>query len=748
MASNHLHKFTSIIIFIILSTTTFAQGVSGNYSWDDFVQSYINEELFPYDDGSVDTEKGEDDDYREDVVDMLYNIHLHPIQLNACTAEQLSVLPFINENQAKDIVFYISMYGPMRSLGELMFINSLDFRTRQWLSLFVCTDNVDTLPKKEISKRKQSVFKPLSHDIKFRTEIPLYTKQGYKQIPDSVYRKYPNRVYQGNNNHHSLQYMVSSSHFYGGIQTEKDAGEDMFDFVSGYLMLKDLNSLKYAVVGDYRIGMGQGLVVNNGYSSNIIVGKVNLLNDLNHNLTPSVNKHSSKSESNFFRGAAVQMTMPDFGMPDLHSTLTAFISYRHADGTLLSDSSGISSLKTDGLHRTLGERSKKNIFTDLSMGGNLTCDYTFQSDKYHSPFRVALGLSFISTKLSIPLRPVYNTEYTKYRLYNLQGDSFSAYGISYALYGTFSNRYILSLKGETAVNKSQITGMSGLATINVLQLKYKNKTTFTLSWRDYSERYSALYAKSLSEYSGSPQNEGGLFIGIKYPNIPFLSLCSLESYIDFFHSPWRRYQVSDSSAGIDAMVRLTYPHSSCSTWDVRYRIKSREKDCSLSVDGFPDSVYKALGSVVSQNVRVSHSWDVAKRLSIRSVLYGVSVFHPVNGSDMGVALSEYVSFSDIFCGRGSAAASLTLFCTDGYGSRVFAYEPSGGSIGSGGVSVYGQGFRCCAVVRSVWGRMKRLKVGVKVGWTRVFDRDQLGSGLETVDSAGKVDVGLWAELGL
>ena len=70
------------------------------------------------------------------------------------------------------------------------------------------------------------------------------------------------------------------NHLLAGIQMEKDAGERGVDYVSGYVMLKDMGFVKRAIVGNYRLSFGQGLAVNTSmkYGKMIIMmqGKIYL----------------------------------------------------------------------------------------------------------------------------------------------------------------------------------------------------------------------------------------------------------------------------------------------------------------------------------------------------------------------------------------------------------------------------------------------------------------------------------------
>ena len=58
----------------------------------------------------------------EDMMEELYETFRNPIDINRATEEQLKQLPFLTDEQAKDILDYIAKNGEMQTLGEMMTI--------------------------------------------------------------------------------------------------------------------------------------------------------------------------------------------------------------------------------------------------------------------------------------------------------------------------------------------------------------------------------------------------------------------------------------------------------------------------------------------------------------------------------------------------------------------------------------------------------------------------------------------------
>lgn len=321
-----------------------------HYSWEEFVEKISVDEY----------EDGED---LSPLLEELAALHEHPFNLNTATKEDLEQLPFLDGEEIEEILAYVYRYGPMQSLGELMLIEELDYQTRQFLTLFVYVEN----PVEEKEKlRLKTLLKEGRHEVTIRLDVPLYKRDGYKIPEDEVLLKNPNKVYLGNSLYHNIRYTYQyRNRLFWGFTAEKDAGEPFgsygnkaYDAYSFHFLLKDCGKLKALALGDYRLGFGEGLVVNSDFS----LGKSTLFNM--GDTRPAIKKFSSTSETSFFRGIAAAFR---FGRVDM----SAFYSYLPTDATLRKDGT-ISSLKTDGLHRTLLELSKKHNVTEQSAGTDVT----------------------------------------------------------------------------------------------------------------------------------------------------------------------------------------------------------------------------------------------------------------------------------------------------------------------------------------------------------------------------------------
>lgn len=658
-------------------------------TWEEFVeQTFISDE------------ESEDENYVSDLYQELQEIHDHPFNINTITEEQLSMLPFLNDVQRKDIIKYVSENSPVRSLGELMLIYSLDQVTRLRLMLFCRADEI--VENKTMKEESKKLLKYGKNELVVRTDIPFYTKAGYEDVSDSVLMKNPNKEYRGDRFYRSVRYSFSSmKHLDAGLQIEKDAGEKDFDYFSAYVFLKNIGKIKVLALGDYKVSFGQGLVVN----TSMEFGKLMTLSSMG-NMDRGISRHSSMSETGYMRGVATTLEIAR------KLNLSAFVSYRNVDGTELNDSSDIiTSLNTSGLHRTQTESDRKGNTGNFTSGGNIRWE-TLGG-------KMRVGATAVYSHLSKPLEPKYNTPSTLYRYYNARGTDFGAFGVSYS----YIDRK-LAFSGETAM-----TDKGNVATINTLQFKPNEYNSLTLIQRSYSAKYATLYGKSFGENS-IPQNESGLFVGW---NTTMIRNVRIETFFDWFYFPYLKYQVSESSNGYEGLAQMTYTPSSSATISLRYKLESKQKDFKI------DDKTATLAYYTNQNIRLQYSQNLSNSISLKSSASLVFNHKPSGNTNKGMMISEIMRWT------GAQGTKLDIgavyFNTDDYDSRVYGYE-SGLLYSFGMKSYYYHGMR--ATMSAIIPIAKGLSLRGKCGWTKYFDRDVIGTALEQISSSSKLDLQLQA----
>ena len=627
----------------------------------------------------ADYETSETDD--ETDFELLEQLASQPLNLNSATRDDLEQLPFLSAQQVMDFIAYRDRYGQLRSMGELRLIRSFDYQQIRLLPYFTF---IGTPPQTQPSlPRLDTMLHRGRHELTATARVPFYIRKGDRN------------GYLGYRYRHELRYDFS----YGqrlrfGVIGAQDAGEPFFangnpwgyDAYSYYLQLKPLNSmLTHLVVGKYKLSVGQGLVMGSSFS----VGKLATLQSLGRRTT-MLRPHASRSEADYLQGAAATLRLWR-GID-----LTAYASWRTFDATLNANGSA-ATLVTAGYHRTPTEMDKKANTHATDAGAHL-------SYRHHA---LHLGLTAAFTHLNRPLQP--NTQ-TLYRRHYATGTDFTNISADYAYM-----RHRFSLSGETATD-----GEGHLATHHTLSYQATDNWGLFLQQRFYSYRYHALHAHSQSE-GGHVQNESGLMIGADCS--PFARL-HLQAYADYAHFPWARYLTSQSSEAIDLLVAPTYELKRL-TLKGRYRWHRRYRD---------NETKTALMPYTDQRLRLSAVVPVSSTLKLTTQAdLSHTAFRQVS---RGIMLSQQMAWQTT---HHLIAMTAAWFHTDDYESRLFLYERQMAHQFAF-PSYYGHGIRLMVMARA--DLLQRLRLSLRMGHTRYFDRSTIGTALQQVDGSSLTDLDL------
>ena len=648
------------IVLLFMCFTCIVQAQSG-HEWE----RYLNEVMTAEDAGSVTW---------EDTYDLLCELEQHPMDINQATREQLEQLPFLSAQQVEEIVEYLYRYGPMKSLGELRMIRSLDDGRRRLLTYFIFIgDRSQETGDSRLTAR-------VLNELMATGRIPFYERKG----DTGAYQGYPYR--------HWLRYQLTyGDQLKAGIVGSQDAGEPFFagknrlgyDYYSFYLQLNHWRRIETLVLGNFRVSMGMGLILNNSFG----LGKVSMLQNMGRP-TSTVRAHSSRSSDGYLQGAAATVNITK-GL-----TATGFISYRAMDATLNKDGTA-ATIVTSGYHRTETELEKKNNLKNTTFGGNVR----YQANGYHA------GFNLVGTHLNRELKP--NTT-ALYRQYYAQGYDFL--NVS-ADYGYVHHRF--SVNGETALNRE-----GALATINSVSLQLGSEWSLMALYRFYSYHYTSLYANSYSD-GGSVQNESGIYIGATWQPSPSWKLMA---YTDYAYFPWAKYQISQSSHSWDQLLQVSYSKKRWS-FGGRYRLRIRQKD---------NDDKTALVTRTEHRGRLSAEYSSVWS-SRTQVDFGFISF---NTPEAGLMVSETLGFTHRWL---RLNGGLGWFHTDSYNSRVYLYEL--GPLYSYSFTQFsGEGIRYWLMARANIG--SRLMLTAKMGVTNYFDRSTIGSSYQQINRSSQTDLDL------
>ena len=587
----------------------------------------------------------------ETVYDLLCELEQHPLDINTVTRETLEQFPFLSAQQIEEIIEYRDRYGPLKSIGELQMVSSLDYAQRRLLTYFIYIGD----EPERVFPKLDDIARYGRHELMATARIPFYRRKG----DDGDYLGDPYR--------HWLRYQFTyHDAVKAGFVGAKDAGEPFFtgrnrwgyDHYALYLQLRGLGRLESLCLGHYRISMGMGLVMNSDFS----LGKVAMLQNLGRAST-GLRAHSSRSD-NYLQGAAATLNLGK-GL-----RLTAFGSYRAIDATLNKDGTAATLLNT-GYHRTEAEMDKKHNLNMLKAGGSIS----YQNRGLH------IGLNMAYSQLSRELKP--NTS-ALYRKNYPQGKDFLNTSLDYRY---ASHR--LSLSGETAIDKA-----GHLATINTASIRLSDTWSMMALQRFYAYSYASIDAQSFSE-GGRVQNESGVYLGLTWRPLPSLRL---DAYTDFAYFAWARYQVSQSSYNWDHLLQGTWQHRRW-TLDARYRLRLKQKD---------NADKTALDSHPEHRMRFGLSYAGEGGFGAHTQIDGG--YYAYGEKEWGMMISQSLSYEGRWLRLNGGVG---YFHTDSYDSRVYLYE-KGPLYNYGLASFYGEGIRYWLMARVAIGQKLTLtaKIGV------------------------------------
>lgn len=617
----------------------------------------------------------------EELYDNLLDLQRNGININTATRQELESLPFLSEKQVMDILEYIHFHGALKSINELMSIESIDYSTRQLLQEFLYAGDK---PEKGFPSLK-NIMTWGKNELSLYTKIPTYERAGDTSNGD--YLGYPYKFWT----RYSFSY---AKNVRIGIVASQDAGEPFFsqsnkygfDQYSGFIQINGLGSVESLIVGRYSVSAGMGLVMNNSFS----LGKTAMLQDFGRQRN-ALRPHTSASENGYMQGAAATIRLSDA------IRLTPFLSYRKTDATLNDDGS-ISSLIYTGYHRTLSELNKKNN-TSLTAGG-MNARWNLED--------FSLGATAVFTHINRPLSPNKSATYKK--IYP-EGSNFFNASLNYSWL-----HYPFSVNGETAINAN-----GAIATMNTLGWHLSQYVEVMGIYRFYSFNYYSLYANAFSE-GGKTQNESGLYLGVRWQ--PKYGI-DIQAYTDLAYFAWPRYGVSQSSYAIDNVVSASYKTGN---WLLsgKYRLHLRQKD-SKSVAN--------LSWQTEHRLRIGAEWTGGGWTS-RSQLDFTSVSSTSESSSLsqGFMITENIGY-DI--GKWQIFAGGKYFNTDGYDSRLYSYERAMPHTFSF-PAYYGHGIRYSLV--ATWSPSPTLQFSAKAGITNYFDRSTISSGQQQINASSACDI--------
>jgi len=625
----------------------------------------------------------------------------NPINLNKSSAEDLEILyPLITKQQITAIINHRIKFDLFLNIYELQSVEGLQLEDVYNLMPFVSVkggiDDFNVPITEQLTKGDYSLI--------VRYQTVLEEQKGYTPADTSSTGNLSTRYLGSNDKVYSrFRYQYGNRVSYG-VTAEKDAGETFFngsnkrgfDYYSAHAYMRELGPLKALAIGDYSINFGQGLVAWSGFG----FGKSSFVMNVRKS-SKTIRPYASVNEYNFLRGAAASIDLGNF-------SATAFGSLKKVDGnvtdidTINDEVQAFSSIQEGGLHRTVAEIDDEKRITQLNGGGQIA----YKTNRFN------IGIAAMYSKFDAS----FNRSLQPYNQFDFDSSKLITAGIDYGF--QYSN---LNFFGETAMSDN-----GSMATINGLLLALDKNVDMSIVYRNYSKGFQSLQGDAFAE-SSRPVNEEGIYVGLSAKPFRFIRF---DGYFDIYKHPWLKFQTDAPSVGRDYIAKVTYrPSRSIEV----FTYFKNEKEAKNASDEFATVDY--LTTISLTKWRTNFSFKVNKELSLRSRV-------DLTWFDNGVNKEQgFLVYQDVIYRPWESPISFTgrfaIFDTDGYNSRLYAYEND--ILGSFSIPAYynkGSRFYINAKYRAT----RNIDVWLRFSQTYWANQTTFGSGLDEIDGNVKSDV--------
>jgi hypothetical protein len=414
--------------------------------------------------------------------------------------------------------------------------------------------------------------------------------------------------------------------------------------------------------------------------------------------------YNSAGEFTFNRGAGINIRKGNID-------ITVFGSIRKLDANRVSDTLSyedyVSSFLTSGYHRTQSEIADRHSLRQTSYGG------TFR----YLGTRWQAGVNAVGYEFSQPIKKSGET----YNLFAISGNRW--YNLSVDYNYTYKNFHFF---GEAAVDRN-----FNKAFLNGVLISVDPRVDVSLVHRAIEKDYQSVNGNAFTE-NIYPNNERGFYSGITIrPTTAF----RLDAYADIYKFPWLKSNVDAPSYGKDYLVQLTYvPNRQL---EVYTRFKNERKQ-----NNQPDNntVTNYLDNFPRQNWRVQAGYKITNAIALRSRAEVIWYDRKGKNSEQG-----FLSFFD-FIYRPltkpfSGVVRLQYFETDGYDSRLYAYEND--ILYSYSIpTFYDEGYRYYIMV--TYDVNSRVSLWMRLGQYLYRNKNIIGSGADAIEGNTKTELKIQA----
>lgn len=609
------------------------------------------------------------------------------LNLNGLSPERALQYLLLSDFQYYQLLSYQSEYGDMVSVYEL---NAVEGFTMEDVRRLLPLVTVEPAGRKKNFFR--NFFKKSKNSLLFRFSQVLERQSGYDKTQDKHYLGSPQRL--------AFKYQFSTQDkLFLAVSGEKDAGEQFFkgaqkygfDFYSAYLCVKNIGVLKMALVGDYKLDFGQGLVL----GSSMLGGKGGGVGAVRH-FAGMIKPVAPMNEGKALRGVAA--TVGNYSY-----TGTVFAGYRKYDGYVFYDEDSTrlfeGTLNSSGYHRTVAEQEKSNTLKSWVMGG----DFLYR----HRVFRI--GARVLYTLFNAEVLPTGRV----YQQFAFTGKGIFNAGVDYQMI----------LKKVLLFGEAGLSGNGGWAFVQGATFELSPGASFAVMAHYYGKRYVALQSASYS----SSQGEWGFYLTGQLVLGPKVDLCV---FYDFTAYPWLRYRVDAPSRSMQIGAMMNYAISRKVKLLLRYQYKMKHKNKAEATH------VNGLEAFHTSKLRLSCEYQPMEILELKTEAdYLVNHSKALDYQRDGLLLYQDVGVNLKKCGLGFNLR-IAFFDTDTYEERLYAYENDlyySFTVNSH----YDKGWRACLLLSYAY---KCFHLWVRLSQTYFLNKEEISSGLDLIAQKHKTEL--------
>jgi hypothetical protein len=622
------------------------------------------------------------------IIEDLESLAENPLNINSATAFELSKLHLLNEIQIQNLIAYREQFGAVYSIYELNAVDGFSADLLTKMESFVWFGPVEEKPVR------------FSETLKYGRHQLLLRALGTAQKPDGYREREDGTIpYEGNRFRYYSRYSFEAGDdFSVGFTAEKDPGEAFFtgtnkhgfDFYSGHISAKINAVVENVTVGDFWVRSGQGLVLWQGFSMSKSLNSLGI-----YKTNQGGRPFTSADENKFFRGISTSLHLGN-------AKMVLFYSRKNDDANLIfSDSTAthFSSLPTSGYHRTENETADEKSVKHTNYGAVVNWQFNY----------LKLGGTLVYQQFDLPF--VRSDQlYNKFRF---SGKENYTAGVDYLL-----SRGKYQLFGEAAFSKSK-----GKAFLQGAVAHLNDRLNFALLFRHFDKDYHALWANPFAEGS-SAENETGLYFGTRI--LPVKSVM-ISAYTDFYHSEWINYTTAGPASGWEVFAQADFLVSEKIQFYLRY--KNEEKEQKITVNEIYQNHWEQTRKIrLHFQYRPNETWILKTRFE--------NSFFEGGEKENGTLVFQDVQFAPVSVPF-NCSARLAWFSTNGYNSRIYAYEND--LLYTFSVpALFGKGFR--GYLNFKYHISEKLDLWVKIGQTIYNDRESISSGYNEIQGNQKTEL--------